>query len=203
MCKALGRRTSRREVNAVIAAQLGKGFRPSEVAAVLSCIREPLRNQHVTSTGTSKRAQNGKTGTSTGTSREPATLINVTNNNLVDSLRSSTRNGKPSRGERNGRPIKLPFDRDTLDLRNAILKAVWQKVEPIIGRSTSFTDWRKRNATIARTLAERGYTTEKAVLAWEISSQYFGEPVREFSMIQRFLEKMHAHKAQQQMAAQV
>lgn len=111
----------------------------------------------------------------------------------VDSLRSSTRNGEPKRE----RAIKLPFDRETLDRRNAILKAVWGCVQPHIGRATTFTAWRDRNAKSARSLAEAGVDAARAVAAWEVACRKYGEPVRQLSAVQDTLAWYEANKERQ------
>lgn len=197
MAKALGQRTSRREVNAVIAKQLGKGFRTAEVAAVLSKLREPLRNQH----GTSKEPASVLKTCTLGTSREPPgnplPLLHV-QDNLDSELRSSSRNGKPSPVAANGRAkrvTQLPLDRALLDSKNAILKAVWNELQPFIGRSSTWTDWRARNSVVAASFAKLGFTPEQIVAAWKHASDRKGEPLRELFMVQKAMDAVALFKA--------
>ena len=91
--------------------------------------------------------------------------------------------------------LRLPFDRDTLDARNAILAAVWKHLKPIIGRSTTYTDWRKRNAVIARSFAEGGFKPEHIVAAWEDAGKRRGETIRELSLVQKFIESFEVQLA--------
>jgi hypothetical protein len=90
------------------------------------------------------------------------------------------------------RQQKLPYDRSILDRRVAILKAVWQRVQPLIGRTTTWTDWRKRNGTIAASFALGGFSPEQIVKAWEITTTADGDPVRELWLVQRKLEEISA-----------
>lgn len=100
---------------------------------------------------------------------------------------------------RTPREQKLDFDRPLLDARYAILRAVWLRVEPLIGRSTTWTSWRARNAAVAMDLARGGFTPEQVVHGWDLASQERGEPVRELSRVQRFIERVESsvakHKA--------
>lgn len=92
--------------------------------------------------------------------------------------------------------LKLPYDRELLDQRYAILKAVWGRVQPIIGRSTTFSDWRKRNSEIALSLAKGGFSPEQVVFAWEQASAR--GPVRELSIVQRYIERVESYEARVQ-----
>ena len=89
----------------------------------------------------------------------------------------------------------LPFDRPVLRLRNAILRAVWERVQPLVARSTTWTDWRKRNAVIAASFAIGGFTPEQIVYAWEVTKTRDGDPVRELFLVQRKMEHISAAKA--------
>jgi hypothetical protein len=93
-------------------------------------------------------------------------------------------------------PVSLPFDRPTLDARNAILTAVWRCVQPVIGRGATATGWRQRNAKTARELAELGFTADVVVRAWQMASKDYGEPIRELGPVQRFIERAAADRAQ-------
>jgi len=97
-----------------------------------------------------------------------------------------------SQEEKGVKQTKLPFDRPLLDARYAIMRAVWRKVEPIIGRSTTWANWRARNTHIATALASGGFTPEQVLRAWELASKDAHEPVRELSRVQRYLERVQA-----------
>ena len=94
------------------------------------------------------------------------------------------------RGSQQPRQVPIDFDRSKYENRDAILKAVWAHVQPIIGRSTSWSDWRARNARIADSFVKGGYTPEQIVKAWEFACSKEGGPVRELSRVQRFLEDL-------------
>ena len=68
-CLALGRPTSYREVNAVIAKQLGHSFRPKDVLPALNSIREAIGEQQVSNAGSTSHAQNDVLGSNTGSTR--------------------------------------------------------------------------------------------------------------------------------------
>lgn len=106
---------------------------------------------------------------------------------------SDTSESKEGDKTTKSRSLRLPFDRDLMDRRHAILKAVWGRVQPFIQRSTTWTDWRTRNARIAESFARGGYTPEQIVYAWERASER--EPVRELSIVQRFLERVETYDA--------
>jgi hypothetical protein len=97
---------------------------------------------------------------------------------------------KPEKAKREPRNRVLPFDRPVLDLRNAILRSVWEKVQPLVARSTTWTDWRKRNSVIAASLAQGGFSAEQIVYAWEQCRTRDGDPVRELFMVQKWLERV-------------
>jgi len=90
---------------------------------------------------------------------------------------------------------KLDFNRELYDRRDAILCGVWEKVQPYVGRAVSVTRWKTRNRAVALDLARLGFTAERVVRAWELASTEWGEPVREISYVQRFIEKAAANKA--------
>jgi hypothetical protein len=90
---------------------------------------------------------------------------------------------------------QLPFDRALLDSKNAILKAVWNELQPFIGRSSTWTDWRKRNSIVATSLAKLGFTPEQIVASWRRGSEKKGEPLRELFMVQRQMDAVAAFKA--------
>lgn len=120
--------------------------------------------------------------------------------NLVGSLRSPTCVENSSHVEKaktgkNGRPLKLPFDQPALDARNAILRLVWQHVQPVIGRSTTWSSWRARNARVADDLARGGFTPEQIEKAWEFATRDLHEPVRELSQVRRFMERVETQVA--------
>lgn len=116
------------------------------------------------------------------------------------SLRSPACAPEPHKAPVVPRVPTLPFDRDLLDRRRAILKAVWQCVQPIIGRAMTAGEWSKRNARVAGDLARLEWTPEKVEIAWEIACRERGEPVRYLSVVQGFLTRVEAYKAQKQAA---
>lgn len=134
----------------------------------------------------------GSLGTTNGTIPEPATLELVLVDSLDLSLRSKSRSDKPKRVVQ----PSLNFDGEQKRIRYAILRAVWERVQPLIARTTTWTDWRKRNSGIAATFALGGFTPEQIVKAWEITKTADGDPVRELFMVQRKLEQISAHRAQ-------
>lgn len=195
LCRALGRRTGRREVNAVIVALIGKGFRWEEIDKTLAAItRGPLGDQAGTSTGTTIHAQNGVLGTTESALSGPRARELELELELVDSLRSSTY-VVPTQAEKRNKNRKLPFDRAELDARDAILRVVWQHIQPIIGRSTTWTDWRGRNQRIAMSFARGGFAPDQVEKAWQRATDEAREPIRELSRVQRFLERAQVYRA--------
>ena len=91
---------------------------------------------------------------------------------------------------------RLPFDRSILDRKTEILKAVWDCVQPFIARTTSYTTWRKRNSDVANDLATLRFIPEKVAEAWRRASDEMGEPIRELSLVQRYLERAAADRAE-------
>lgn len=104
--------------------------------------------------------------------------------NPVVSLHSTTTADKPRR-VRQGR---LEFDLDEKIKRKAILVAVYQRVQPYLSAGTSQADWFRRNSRVASSFVAGRYSPERIVLAWELASKREGEPVRELSLVQRFLD---------------
>ena len=116
----------------------------------------------------------------------------------VDSLRSSTRVAVAPHEAGTGkapRATRLPFDRELLDRRTAILKAVWTLVQPTIGGVTTFTRWRARNSTVAASLAKAGVPPNVIVAAWNQVSTRLGEPVRELRLVESEIEGAMARAA--------
>lgn len=167
-------------MNAVIAKQLGKGFRPQEVAAVLAHLREPLGNQYGTSREPAVVMQLDLLGTTTGTTWEPATLLHVDSKLASSSKELSAQ--KPS-----VKQLRLPKSADELAflaLKRAILSAVWTLVQVAISRSMTAGEWGRRNARPAADMARAGVTPEAAVQAWHSASDRIGEPVRTMALVQ-------------------
>ena len=193
MCKALGRPTSRREINAIIVAVIGKGYRWSAIDAALYDWG-PRGDQ----TGTTNHAQNGKTGTIVGTKPDLLKGIELEFNS-VDSLRSSTciANGAQAESAPPPPPKRRPPQARLLLFgdRDAILDALWPCVQPYIGRTTGVTAWKKRNSLVAQDLAAHGWTPEKIVKAWELASAKSGEPIRELMLLQKHMDRMGTHYA--------
>lgn len=111
---------------------------------------------------------------------------------LVDSLRSSTCAAKPHT-PRQGR---LDFDREFLDKRKAILKAVYQRVQPYLHRATTQGDWFKRNAATAGSFVKGNISPEQAVAAWDQALRVKGEPYRQLALVQKFLDEIATSRAQ-------
>lgn len=178
----------------MIVAITGKGFRWSELDRILGQ-RGPTPGPTGDQSGTTAYAQNGDSGTTYGNHEQPPLIGPPSPAPLSPPLIPPSRVSDTTHvggDEKNGpvREPKLPFDRTLLDARYAILRAVWKHVEPIIGRSTTWANWRARNSTIAASLAAGGFTPEQIAKAWELASKDIGEPVRELSRIQRFLERV-------------
>ena len=117
---------------------------------------------------------------------------------IDDSLRSSSRPEKPERARR-VRQVPLGFDRELFAKRDAILKAAWERIQPYIGRATTFSAWKARNSTVAATLAEKNIAPEHIVRAWDLATAERGEPLRELFMVQRFIERAAALAAQRRL----
>ena len=148
MAKALGKRTSRREVNEIISKLTGKGFRPAEVAVVLASLREPLRNQHGTSTEPASVPKMARSGTSTGTMPEPATLIPV-----LDNYSKPTVSSKPPR---------LDTRTESEKVADTALAALRESIEPSLKAGT-WTGWKARNRKATIEMARAGMTAEQIV----------------------------------------
>jgi hypothetical protein len=179
MAKALGKRTSRREVNELIVKHLGKGFRPQEIAAVLATLREPLRNQHGTTKEPAPESKTSIQGTSTGTNGKPSTLIPVPVN-----LASCSVPEPSAQKPKSPRATKLPFDVTFLEQRRVLLNAVWALAQPAIGRSITAEEWRKRNSRAAGDMVKAGVAAALVVAAWHHASERIGEPVRTMALVQ-------------------
>jgi len=203
MCLALGGHSGRRSVQLMITRVLGYSFRDAEVGKALSIIRGHHYGHHSgTTAGTTSDAQNGGLGTMHGTNPAPAEAplngplsprapLSPLNPPIVVS-NDTTRVECEQETAKRVREQKLPFDRPLLDARYAIMRAVWRQVEPIIGRSTTWANWRARNTHIATALASGGFTPEQVLRAWELASKDAHEPVRELSRVQRYLERVEA-----------
>lgn len=101
---------------------------------------------------------------------------------------SSSPRVKKTRAVRERKNRKLPFDREILDRRDAILHAVWDQLQPFLHVATSFTTWGARNRKIAADLA-RNWSPEQIVDAWQrASAGHGGEPIRQLSLVQKFIE---------------
>ena len=124
------------------------------------------------------------------------TLSSLTSESRPDAPPSSfSENGSTGKPKAPLKAIKLPFDRADLDARTAILKAVWAQLQPLIGRSTSYSDWRARNSRVAMSFAVGHFEPQHILAAWEDCSKERGEPVRELALVQKFLQRIEAGAA--------
>lgn len=114
---------------------------------------------------------------------------------LIDSSLRSSSGAASQPPVKKPRQTKLPYDRPLLDRRDAILKAAWALIQPVISRATTFTVWRKRNNEIAVDLAKAGVTPRAVVAAWQQATDRIGEPVRELSIVQKEIERAYAERA--------
>lgn len=105
----------------------------------------------------------------------------------VDDDKKQRRRGPPT-------AIRLPLERAENELRGAILRALWQHIGPSIPRTTSFTDWRARNSKIALSFARAKMTPEHAVKFWQMACHERGQPIRELSIVQRYVETFLAKR---------
>jgi len=166
----------------------------------------PFRERSVSQVGNSESLTPEQPGNNSGTAFARAVIVPLLSNS-DDSVPSSSGVApqqpavKATKAERESRDRALPFDRPVLDCRNAILRAVWERVQPLVARSTTFTDWRKRNAVIAASFALGGFTPDQIVYAWEQCRTRDGDPVRELFMVQKWLERVQAVKARQEAQA--
>lgn len=109
--------------------------------------------------------------------------------------------GKNRREKERSRALRLPLERAELDRRREILRAVWEQVQPYIGRATTFTVWQRRNNRVAASFVKVGMSPAYVVAAWGVASKQRGEPIRELAMLQREIEKYQASRAAERQQA--
>lgn len=173
-----GMRPSVRAIGRTLRDVMGLKFRESELRKWLSDfsgrVPDATRTQHI--------KEGDAVGTQSGRDFARAAKVSLVSNS-VESNDSTQRAPKQQR---------LGFDRALFDARNAILKAVWANIQPLIGVATTYSTWRARNSRIAADLAGNGWTPERVVVAWQQASTVRGEPVRELSIVQRHIERVAA-----------
>lgn len=168
MCKALGQRASRREVDAIIAKQTGgKTFRHAEVDRVLTSLRGPIGVQPGTTTGTKDGAQELQLGTTTGTGTGPyARVVTRTSNSSSES--TTPHNPKQKR-------LRLvPAGEGEAQ---AILDAVFPLVSERIAGKLTKTKWRQINKRAALDMAQAGLTTPQVIAAHSALCEAWGDTV--------------------------
>lgn len=178
-----GGRPTKAVIATILRYSFGLHFRNGELSTWL----KPFRHRAVPGqNGAAHIIEGGRAGADLGRPSR-ARQIELPVSNLSDP--SDLTHDAPHRGKA-PRALKLPFDRELLDRRDTILRAVWQRVGAIIGPSTTFTDWRKRNSQIGLSLA-RNFTVEQVLFAWEeASSQGI---VRELRLVQAYIERVECH----------
>jgi hypothetical protein len=192
-----GAKPSVRQVGRLLRSELKLRFRETELRGWLSAFGTRPGRKSV-SVGTQKSSTGDAACTHSGrkadaTSREKEVSLFSQESSVLRT--SSSGNGKPSPVAANGKVRSLPLPRPELDARVAILRAVWLHVEPVIGRSTTWTDWKRRNTRVADSFVHGGYSPEQIVAAWECACRKESEPVRELSRVQRFLEELAVYRA--------
>lgn len=154
MAKALGQAPSRRNVNAIIEHQTGKGFRPADVAAVLKLlVGNHLGTDAKPRPEPQPKHKTGQSGTTTGTTAEPATLINVTSN-----IDSPTENPPP-------KPLRLSLRSQAEITADEVLKLLEPEVRPTL-KGLTWSAWRGRNRKVLIDMAKSGMSADDLVGAW-------------------------------------
>jgi hypothetical protein len=103
---------------------------------------------------------------------------------------------EPSNGngkQRRDRP--LPFDVEVYKLRDAILVAVWECLEPFIGRAQGVTAWKDANRKHALAMARQRIAPSAAVAGWKQATKRIGEPVRSVKIVHDEIIGAHARRA--------
>lgn len=103
----------------------------------------------------------------------------------------------PNRIPKATRAATLPFERPALDLRDAILDAIWELLQPAIGRAVRVTDWKAANRRAALAMAQAHITPVAAVAGWKRASDRMGSPVRSVSVVHREIQQAYCERAAQ------
>jgi hypothetical protein len=160
-----------------------------ETDGIADGIADGILSTERTGLRTGTRTENGRDD---GLTRDKGiSSLDLSSAETDDSLRSSS--ALPAApAKKQSRPLRLPLDAEVQVAKHAMLDAVWELLEPTLGRSIGKTAWKKQNANVATDLVSLGRPLGDILAAWHSATGRLGSPCRTMRVLRDELGRMDA-----------